>query len=403
VPRRLPVEIPQSPDAITDAWLTGVLRPSCGLTGSTVVGHSCHAPEAGVGFSSNAIRVDLTWDAAAGEDPPRRVLVKVPTTNRSNRGLVESEGGYDREYQFYERFADDFPVRIPRRLYAAQDPGRSWRSMARQFRFANTVPGFAARFIGRYSRTFARPTRRRVVMVLEYVDNARLTPLDATPTESDLVEVLAAQARIHAAHWRSPLLRDDEPFGWRTGTQVPNILQGTYAVFRDRVVAERSHLLTPDVMALADWIDANLVAAVDHLDEPLALLHGDARSDNMLFDDNGLVMIDFGLISSGRPGWDVGYLLSGTLADGPEVAAQRDRLIAGYHTRLVAAGVTDHSLAQLRNDVDVTVLWMLHRMILTAAVFEGSGYGEVDLSDLWLAKIRALLPGSPPVLGDVSA
>jgi len=42
-------------------------------------------------------------------------------------------------------------------------------------------------------------------------------------------------------------------------------------------------------------------------------------------------------------------------------------------------------------------------MILTAAVFEGSGYGEVDLSDLWLAKIRALLPGSPPVLGDVSA
>ena len=85
------------------------------------------------------------------------------------------------------------------------------------------------------------------------------------------------------------------------------------------------------------------------------------------------------------------------------VAAQRARLIAGYHTRLVAAGVTAHSLAQLRNDVDVTVLWMLHRMILTAAVFEGSGYGEVDLSDLWLAKIRALLPGSPPVLGDVSA
>lgn len=41
-------------------------------------------------------------------------------------------------------------------------------------------------------------------------------------------------------------------------------------------------------------------------------------------------------------------------------------------------------------------------MLLADAVFEGEGYGEDDLSTLWLRKIVTQLPEEPPVIGQVA-
>jgi hypothetical protein len=319
---------------------------------------------------------------------------------------VESEGCYDREFDFYERFSDDFPTRIPRLLHTVRDPGRAWSSMERQFRILNRVPNWVARLIGRYSYKMVRPTKRRFAMLLEYVDDARVTPLDQIPPEADLQAILGAQARFHAQWWMSPVLHEEAPFGWRTCSQVPHILNGTYAVHRDAVVAGYPEFLTPAVMRVADWADANLTAIVDHLNEKLAFLHGDARSDNMLFTGagtgEGLVLIDFGMVSSGRPAWDVAYLLSSTLPPGPSARSELLRLCASYHTNLVAAGVVSHSLEQFLNDIDLCLGIQIHRMILTAAIFVGEGYGDGTLAELWMRKVIDQLPEELPVVGEVA-
>jgi hypothetical protein len=89
------------------------------------------------------------------------------------------------------------------------------------------------------------------------------------------------------------------------------------------------------------------------------------------------------------------------LAPGEGSRAEVDRLCADYHHHLVAAGVDDHSWAQFRNDVDLVLVYLLHRMLLADAVFEGEGYGEDDMSTLWLRKLVAQLPEEPPVIGEV--
>jgi aminoglycoside/choline kinase family phosphotransferase len=159
-------------------------------------------------------------------------------------------------------------------------------------------------------------------------------------------------------------------------------------------------------MRVADWADANLTAIVDHLNEKLAFLHGDARSDNMLFTGagtgEGLVLIDFGMVSSGRPAWDVAYLLSSTLPPGPSARSELLRLCASYHTNLVAAGVASHSLEQFLNDIDLCLGIQIHRMILTAAIFVGEGYGDGTLAELWMRKVIDQLPEELPVVGEVA-
>ena len=402
MPKRLPIGIPQTVDELTADWLTAALS---GSSDARVVDFTSAEPGAGVGFSGLTARVDLTWEPA---DPslPATVLAKFPTDIPINRGLVESEGCYDREFDFYERFSDDFPTRIPRLLHTVRDPGRAWSSMERQFRILNRVPNWVARLIGRYSYKMVRPTKRRFAMLLEYVENARVTPLDQIPPEADLQAILGAQARFHAQWWMSPVLHEEAPFGWRTCSQVPHILNGTYAVHRDAVVAGYPEFLTPAVMRVADWADANLTAIVDHLNEKLAFLHGDARSDNMLFTGagmgEGLVLIDFGMVSSGRPAWDVAYLLSSTLPPGPSARSELLRLCANYHANLVAAGVASHSLEQFLNDIDLCLGIQIHRMILTAAIFVGEGYGDGTLAELWMRKVIDQLPEELPVVGEVA-
>ena len=401
MPKRLPIDIPQTAEELTAKWLTRALRGSAGASDARVVDFTTAEPGAGVGVSGLSIRIDLTWEPASPALPDA-VLAKFPTGIQTNRGLVESEGCYDREFDFYERFSDDFPIRIPRLLYAVRDPGRAWSSMERQFRVLNRVPNWIARLIGRYTHKMARPTKRRFAMLLEYVDGARVTPLDQVPPEADLQAALGAQARFHAHWWRSPVLREEAPFGWQTCSQVPHIFNGSYAVHRDAVVAEYPERLTADVMRYADWVDANLTAVIDHLNDKMAFLHGDARSDNMLFTDEGLVLIDFGMVSSGRPAWDVAYLLSSALPSGPIARSELQRLCRDYHANLVASGVTSHSLGQFFNDIDLCLGVQIHRMVIMAAVFIGEGYGDATLAELWMTKVIDQLPEELPTIGEVA-
>ena len=394
MPRRLPIRIPQSVEEIDAAWLTHAIRSAGLIEAANVVGFRAGSPGSGVGFQGQTIRISLDWDIEES-DAPDAVLVKFPTDNVGNRGLAEAEGSYDREFDLYERLSGDFPIRVPRLIHAVRDPGPSPAARRRREGLVDGLPAPVVKFIGRHARKLVRPSKRRYALVMEYIPDARITTAADLPPAEDLSAILRTLAEMHAHFWGDSRLADDSVFEWSMVTQMPNVMHGLYRAWRDEVVEREPGVFTDELMRHADWVGDHIVDLAAHLNEPLSIRHGDCRTDNMLFTDDGLVMIDFGAAGSGRPAGDVAYLLSEAIPPGPGARATFLRLCREYHDRLVAAGVTDHPLDEFLNDCDIVLAVQAYRVVLIEAAFEADYEGE-SLSHLWGPRVRSLLADGLP-------
>ena len=394
MPRRLPIRIPQSVEEIDAAWLTHAIRSAGLIDAANVVGFRAGSPGSGVGFQGQTIRILLDWDIEES-NAPDAVLVKLPTDNVGNRGLAEAEGSYDREFDFYERLSGDFPIRVPRLIHAVRDPGPSPAARRRREGLVDGLPAPVVKFIGRHARKLVRPSKRRYALVMEYIPDARITTAADLPPAEDLSAILRTLAEMHAHFWGDSRLADDSVFEWSMVTQMPNVMHGLYRAWRDEVVEREPGVFTDELMRHADWVGDHIVDLAAHLNEPLSIRHGDCRTDNMLFTDDGLVMIDFGVAGSGRPAGDVAYLLSETIPPGPGARATFLRLCREYHDHLVATGVTDHPLDEFLNDCDIVLAVQAYRVVLIEAAFEADYEGE-SLAHLWGPRVRSLLADGLP-------
>ncbi|GJM37981.1 MAG: hypothetical protein DHS20C19_13480 [Acidimicrobiales bacterium] len=389
--------IPQRPEQLTNEWLTATL----GNGSARVTGFTTDAPGSGVGFSGITTKVTIEWDRD-DDALPREIVAKFPTDS-AHRGVTEGEGAYEREIWFYQGLGADMPLRIPRCHYAEMDPGPDLEKRRKSARLVNRMPAPIARFIARRVNKLIRPTKRRYVVLMEYIAGARVTPLDQTVPRDDIEAILRALARMHAAFWRDPRLSTDPATSYDTASQNYTFLRAGYDLWVDETF-ERTPALQDSHRRVMDWTQEHLPAVLERLNEPYTLLHGDARTDNMLFlDDGDLVMIDFGTTSSGPPAWDVGYALSAALEPGADARAQLDELTDVYHAALVAEGVTEYSRETLGNDIDVVLGFLGHRQVLTAMVMKGgydtAGAGEeTNIGDVWMRRIIDLLPPDQPTL-----
>ena len=226
--------------------------------------------------------------------------------------------------------------------------------------------------------------------------------MEEYPSGEDLREILSALARIHARWWRYPDLSDEEVVSWPMVTQTPRLMHGLYRARRSEVAERWPHLFTPELIGLTDWFGDHIEDLIDFINEPLALLRGDTRTDNMLFCDDGLVMVDFGNLGSGRPAFDVATLLSSTLVPDAYAPSRLDQLVGDYHQTLVGEGVADHSLAQFRNDLDVCLILHAYLLVLAAGHYEAD-YAGASLAEIWASRIFVLLPEELPIIGEVVA
>lgn len=401
MPKRPAAFIPQRPDEITTEWLTEKLGQP-----ASVLSFTTSSPGTGVGFSGITTKLTLEWDS---DDPslPREVVAKFPT-DLPHRGLNEQEGMYEREIWFYEGMGLDMPGRIPVCLHAEMDPGPSETSRRRVSRAMNRTPTPLAKFVTKRANKLIRPSKRRYVLLIEYVDGARLTPLDQEIPDDDLAAIMRSLATMHARYWGDRRLGNDRSTSYDTASQQHKFLQVGYDLWVDDFFA-RTPGLEDRHRRVTDWAQHNLPAVLRRLNEPLTLIHGDARSDNMLFlADGTLVMIDFSTVSAAPPGWDVGYSLSAGIEPGDDARPKLHRMAEIYHEALIDAGVDDHPLDELLADIDATLCFLAHRQVLTAALVEG-GYPDdgdagttTSLGDLWMRKIIDLLPEAPPTLGATS-
>ena len=399
--RKLKKFIPQTEEEMTVEWLTECFRESGIANNANVISFSSKEPESGEGFSGLTLRVDLEWDNFE-EGIPKTVLVKFPSTDSKNRALLERDGAYDREFDFYERFSDRFPVKVPKLFYSVRDPISDIESRRKLNKRIELLPNGAAKFLGGNARKFIRPSSRRYALITEFIEGARTTTTENLAPEKDLCEILESLAVIHAHWWRHPLLDDDkEGVAWPVVTHTPKLMNGLYRGSRESVVERNPEIFTPDMLRLTDWFSDNVVNAVSFLNEKMTLLRGDTRTDNMLFADGGLVMVDFGSFSSGRPSCDVANLLSSCIEPGSNSFSVYQQLSDFYFESLVSNGVTEYSRAQHENDMQVCMALQAYLLVLAAAHYEAD-YGESSLVKIWSERLTGLIPLTSPLLEQVA-
>ncbi len=399
--RKLKKFIPQTEEEMTVEWLTECFRESGIANNASVISFSSKEPESGEGFSGLTLRVDLEWDNFE-EGIPKTVLVKFPSTDSKNRALLERDGAYDREFDFYERFSDRFPVKVPKLFYSVRDPISDIESRRKLNKRIELLPNGAAKFLGGNARKFIRPSSRRYALITEFIEGARTTTTENLAPEKDLFEILDSLAIIHAHWWRHPLLDDDkEGVAWPVVTHTPKLMNGLYRGSRESVIERNPELFNPDMVRLTDWFSDNVVNAVSFLNEKMTLLRGDTRTDNMLFTNEGLVMVDFGSFSSGRPSCDVANLLSSCIEPSPNSFTVYQQLSDLYFESLVSIGVTEYSKAQHENEMQVCFALQAYLLVLAAAHYEAD-YGESSLVKIWSERLTGLIPSTSPLLEQVA-
>jgi len=298
---------------------------------STAIGSRVHTFEIaplgdgrGVIGQVNRVRADTT----AG---PASFVVKFATEKPENRVVAETYDMYRREVHFYQSLSHRLPVSTPRCLAAHHDAATG-----------------------------------NFVLVLEDLGNCRVGDQIAGANLADARTVVTTLATLHAATWETPI--EGVP-----SHDVPAQRDGIAGGFRAGwpAVEARFAELVPDAMrraapALADRIGAMIESLTQ---PPQCVIHADVRLDNILFDGDEIVLVDWQSVCTSSGEQDLAYFLTQSV-DEDVLARHRDELIRLYHRTLLERGVKGHSLAACRERYDLAALYLMTWAVLIAGTLD---------------------------------
>ena len=284
--------------ALDDEWFTAALGEPVHVRARTAVG-------AGVGLLGSLVRVEL----ADG----RRLVVKAPSTDPQVRAIAGHFGYYAREAGAYRVLLAGAGLPTPNCHAVVDSP-------------------------------------RGPVLVLD--DLATHHPADqlAGATTAQAHAAAALLADVHARFWDDPRLA---VCPWLPGPTDPVIEVYGHLFERtwDAFVGLVDGLVPAAHLAAAESVIGRfgtVLSAFSHA--PRTLVHGDYRLDNLLFTADGTAaVLDWQLAAWGRGAYDLAFFASGSI-DPELLAGLEDDLLAGYHGRLVARGVTGYALEACRYD-----------------------------------------------------
>ncbi len=309
------IGMPAEIDEVSAAWMTDVLRTSGAIDGATSVSALDSEPFAvGVGLLSRLYRTALTY--VGGPDGPATVIVKFPTVIPHQRAIADAFNIYEREVKAYTDVVPRSTVRTPR-VHAAM--------MA--------------------------PDKSNCCLVME--DLSGLAQADATSgaTWEQALNALDALAAFHAAWFGSPELEAmSETFISFENPIHLAALPGIHAVGWPAAKHHAADLFTPELIEFGDaWAD-HLPHMLDLVSSSPSMLHGDWRTDNMFFDDDGhMVVFDFQITAIGNGAYDLAYFLSQSLERATRAGRERE-MVQRYVDQLAAHGV-DRDVDALMFDV----------------------------------------------------
>ena len=286
------------PELLTSAWLSAAL-------GRTVEVRSVDA--VGTGQIGACYRVTM-----AGDQGRETVLAKLPAADPGTREMLA--GAYRGEVTFYADLAATVAVVVPRCEYAAIRPGTGDFTLLLE----DLAPAVQGDQLGGCSVAQARAA----------------------------VVNLAGPAR-------SPLVRPDPDAGARTLRERPRRRRDPRGALRPgdrdlrRRAADRCSPTTTSTRCTA-CVEVAERWALGRA-ERFALVHGDYRLDNLMFDDESVWAVDWQTLSLALPARDLAYFV-GTSLDEDDRRASEEELVAAYHSALRGHGVSSYSLEQCWDD-----------------------------------------------------
>ncbi len=306
-------EIPSTPEQVTAQWLSEVLS---GPEHPVVVADTEVTP-IGTGQTGATYRVAVRY-AVPEPGLPDSFVVKLPAQDDAVRDRVALS--YRSEHAFYTEVAETVAVPLPRCYHCAiADDGGQFVLL-----LADMAPA-------------------------EQGDQIR----GGTAAEARLAA--AALAGLHGPRWCDPawlsfagtvMPKPDEP----TARGLGEITKLAAATTIDKLGERMSEADRATVLESADRIGDWLLSAPDRF----ALLHGDYRLDNLLFDPDRtrVTVVDWQTLAVGLPARDLAYFVATSLAPGERAEYERE-LVGAYHRALTGYQV---------NDYDAETCWQDYRL-----------------------------------------
>ena len=177
------------------------------------------------------------------------------------------------------------------------------------------------------------------LLLLEEIRDGRNRDQLLGLTWPELASAARSIARIHARFWNSPALRRAQGLphhhymrAHEVKKHLPTFLRWAQLPTRDR--EQFRHL------------PRQVAAALERLQkQPVTLVHGDLRSDNIFYGRKSVRFIDWGLALAGNAAFDLARLAGGS-ARKPLSLLQHVDLLNLWHAELLRNGVRNYPLPQ---------------------------------------------------------
>lgn len=360
--------IPESPEQVTDGWLTSALREDGAVAQASVISHTTELVEM-QGAAAVVARLELDYDLVEA-GVPRSLVAKFASPHEPIRALMHAFGGYVREVEFYRQFGADPGIPTPRCFCADIDPA---------------------------SGVF--------VLLLEDMRDSRVADR-ATPSVEDTEVAVRHLAPFHAKWWAHRLLRDLEflrypgsPAAELFMAQARGALAAALPAAREQFGSEFPPTLVTVTERLLANFDALLTTRQEQFQNSATLVHGDYHPGQIFFpSERGgrFAVFDWQTVGAGNGGDDLARIIVTGLTTEQREASE-GRLIDLYHSLLVDHGVTGYDIEQCREGFRLGLLTTLVINVIAgpnidpALLEEAEASTEVSVGEALYGRLAAAI------------
>ena len=343
--------IPESPEQVTDGWLTSALRENGAVAQASVISHTTELVEM-QGAAAVVARLELDYDLVEA-GAPRSLVAKFASPHEPIRALMHAFGGYLREVEFYRQFGVDPGIPTPRCFCAEIDPA---------------------------SGVF--------VLLLEDMSDSRVAD-GITPSVEDTEVAVRHLAPFHAKWWGHRLLRDLEflrypgsPAAKVLMAQARGALAAAFPAAREQFGSEFPPMLVTVTERLLANFDALLTTRQEQFQDSATLVHGDYHPGQIFFpSERGgrFAVFDWQTVNAGNGGDDLARIIVTGLTTEQREASE-GRLIELYHALLVDHGLTGYDIEQCREGYRLGLLTTLVINVIAGPNIDPALLEEVEAS-----------------------
>jgi hypothetical protein len=347
-------------EELTPGWFTGILRDGGALSSAATV-TAVRSELIGTGQVGMVVRSELDYDGDASH-APRSVVVKLPSAEPGNRQIGIAMGLYENEVRFYREIAPQAGITVPHLHWGDVEP----------------------------------PTGRITLVIDDLTTCAEVGDMIATATPEQAALAFAELVKLQAPLWNEPQLRS---LPWLADPSRAQMLFDSVAPAVEPFKAAYGDRLEPEHVALVERLGPKASTwPARALVEPLVVVHGDFRLDNMLFGTAPgaapISILDWQACRLGPPLLDHSIFLGSCMRSEDRRTHERD-LLRGYHQGLLDAGVRDFTFEDCLESYRIS---SLYPFLLTVSMSMVLAHTDRD-REMW----TQLLRGSAELVHDLGA